>query len=604
MSLLSTCAFATGCADDTDDKAEAATRARQMRDVSRMLDAMETAPEGDADAAAMPLLPLPPVARAAAATSVSTAAGGSASADVVQAEATRGPGGYLAKAWKTALAIAVGVLSIGLVCALFVRRLRRRKASAPAKPAVSIADCFAPADASAAAEATAAAAAAVAPDAAADANADADVDVAFIEAPVEVQPAPELLAADPADASTQADPTPPTLTTTPTAPTVSTTPTTPPVQQPLPPSPLEAPEPPMPDWKYESSAYETPPLQLNLEPVDLLPRTVRVETVSLVSRLHAPELPRVLFLSGDERHPTLRHVGQHADDFNAWEAILRDAYAQDDADGALARWLLPALLCLRAPYLDKAAADGCFAEAIACCEAALASAAPIDQAHWRAQRLRVELARLSRLAGATRLLALRDLGSDAEERSAAPLDAWIDIHIAWAGWLIGGAAQARLGTADALCDRLAAAGDGTRATRRRGDVAMQRAAIARADARLAHLDSALAAYHTAANADGDPSLSLAIAACAHQRAPLLASHGDAGTTTVNDAAVEACSLALAHAFAAGQHPAWRLASLEARLAIQLTHDALPGQHPATDIVATLRRELADTRHSLRSPGSP
>jgi hypothetical protein len=83
---------------------------------------------------------------------------------------------------------------------------------------------------------------------------------------------------------------------------------------------------------------------------------------------------------------------------------------------------------------------------------------------------------------------------------------------------------------------------------------------------------------------------LLFAECAHRRAPLLRP----------DEAAEACSFALAHAFAAGQHAAWHIASLEMRIAIQQTYDQLTVARTPSDIITALRRELADARALLQT----
>jgi hypothetical protein len=262
-------------------------------------------------------------------------------------------------------------------------------------------------------------------------------------------------------------------------------------------------------------------------------------------------------------------------------------------DGELARWLLPALLRLRARCLPPDQAAAVLDEATSLCAVGKdASSTPERGAWWQAQWLRTRLDRLGLGSGASRLLGLRQLGTDTCETEAPVLDAWIDVHLAWSGWLIGAAARARLDIADNACRRLAAH-DPVRSAHRHGEVMLRRAGLARGDMRLGYLDDALVLLDRAARALADPSTLLLMADANLQRAALLAPAE----------AAEACDVALRHAFAAGGHAAWRIASLEMRLAIQAIHDTLPGQSIQGDIANALRRELADAR-SLLHPGTP
>ncbi|WP_170207540.1 hypothetical protein [Luteibacter pinisoli] len=472
-------ALAGGCAEDRDFKAEAADRSRQMRDVSRMLDAMESPPDP-----ALTVVPAP--AR-------------TASIGVPPPTKARPT---MHGVWPGGVAAAAVIAFLALVLGMAWRRRKRRTSSA-APPALSIAESFEP------------------------------------------------------------------------------------VTPPAPPEDAAMAPPPTPDWTYKRTAYEAPTLQLALEPVDLLARP-RAPGAS-VDRLHAPGMPACLYLSGEREHPTLRHVGDHADDVVAWEAIVRDYLNADGEEGYLARWLLPALHRAAAPLLDRQAAEARLDEALALCQAALDTVPPARRPWWRAHQLRTGLARLTRSSGATRLLALRELGSDEHDHDAPALDAWVDVHLAWAGWLVGHAAQARLGVADGVCERLGTVAP-VLASKRRADVFLQRASLAKGDARLVHLDAAHALLLSVANDSGDPAVRWTLAHCIHQRATLLPP----------DAAAEACSDALGHAFAIGQHPAWHIASLELRLAIQLTHDTLPGHGTPNDVAGSLRRELASARSRLRT----
>ena len=490
MSALCAGVLLAACADDHDSAAGAAERARQMRDVSRMLDAMEAPPDAGGAVAKVPSSPRPLRA-----------------ADTVPQPSAMAP-----RATRTVVAGVVALSGL-IACGWLWQRRRQRKAAQRSGPAISLAAHFTP--------------------------------------------------------TTPADPAPPQ------EPTIASSPT--------------------PEWTYKRTAFETPTLQLTLEPVDLLPRPrpgAMRDALSIIERLHAPGVAATLYLTGQREHPGIRHVGNDPGDFTAWEAIVRDCLTAAGEDGQLARWLFPGLLCQRARYLAAGEATRLVDEAVAFCRATLDAVLPHEQPWWRAQLLRTELSRLAHHSGATRLLSLRELGSDTTAHEPPVLDAWIDIHLAWATWLVGTAAKARLGIADQACTRLAES-EPVWGSRRRAEVAMQRAAAARGEARLAELEHALILLDAAKGDGGDPSVLLLIADCAHQRAALLPP----------DEAPEACSFALAHAFAASQHPAWHIAALEMRLAIQLTHDALPGASPSGDIVARLRRELADARSLIRT-GSP
>lgn len=511
LSALALCTMALvgACSDGNERKAESAERARQMRDVARMLDAMEVPPLAGPSVTDVP-------ARAA----VARASNGAPHART---------GGRLSPG-----ILAGGVASVAVAALAGITLARRRRRTRRPIAAMSIAACFG----------SAAATPAPAP-AAADAGAIANED------------------------DTIATPSHP------------------------------------PGWSYRRTTFEAPTVQLTLEPVDLLsPGTVPTLPAdampgapsqarpALFDQLHAPGTPAVLYLSGERHHPAIRHVGGCADDFAAWEVILRETVDAPGDDGRLARWLLPALLHQRAARQEKSAAAAAFDEAVALCRAALESCPVEERPWWLAHSLRAQLARLASGSGASRLLALRALGHDTSETAPPALDAWIDIHLAWAGWLVGNAARERLGMAYSVCERMAA-GDPARALRRRAEVMLRHAALDKGEASLIRLDHAQALLESAARAVADPATLLLIAECAHRRAALLSPAE----------AAEACSFALAHAFSAGTHAAWRTASLEMRLAIQATHDSLPGHAADGDITAALRRELADARSHLH-PGYP
>lgn len=502
--LFGACALLCACGDDREARAAAAAeQAQQRRDVLRMVDAMETAPDDVATVSSVALPPsLAPARRR----------------DKPAVDASRGAPAV--RTWVIAVA-ATAAAAVALVLATLAWRRRVRRRADAATPSVSIASHF-----------------------------------AEVVAPV---------------AESLAEPAPP-------------------PEPPVPPEDPTMATPPAADWTYQRTTFEAPTVQLALEPVDLLPKPRGAPLPrGLLERLHSPGDVATLYLSGTREHPMLRHVGLHRDDFAHWENVLREYLDADGEEGHLARWVLPMLLCQRAPFVGRKEAAAHVDEAIMLCDIALDDANDHERPWWRAQRLRTQLARIARQSGATRLLALRDLGSDADDNDAPSLDAWIDVHLAWSGWLMSVAARARLDIADDVCARLAEH-DRPRAAHRRAEVMIRRAALAKGDARLALLDHAHSLCHAALAHAENPATLLLFARCSHQRALVLPP----------DEAAEACSFALGHAFAAGMHPAWRIESLELRLAIQLTHDALPGQPATGDVATLLRRELADARAPFRT----
>ncbi len=480
------------CADPRETAVERATRARQMRDVSRMLDAMEAPPSSASTA--------PGLARHPA---VATLLLAPATANAPTPE----PAGD-----RLVWVLAVVAMIIGGVLAHLTWQRRRRARRAPSPPP-SIAGAF------------------------------ADV---------------------------------------------------------TPLAPSEATEMKSPEWVYEDSPYATPLLYVVPEPVDLLlspthapeaaasPPASFVRVASLLNALHAIDASPALHLIGDERFPEIRRVGEGTTSVEAWQAILEDAGKDGDDDARLARWLLPAILVLRSRDHHRRGAEAPLEEAAQRTRDGINRATDTDRPHWVARAIRVELARIERLSGATRLFALRALQArqavDLGAEETPVLDAWIDVQLTWAGWLLGGGASARQAEAEALCDRLATIGPEamTRALRRRAEVFLQRAEGAKGAARLASLDRAQALLEEAHTRDGEAETALLLARCARLRAMVLPPAD----------AVDACTLALTHAFLAEQHPAWRMDALECRLAIQLTYESLPGRAIQGEVAASLGRELA------------
>lgn len=295
-----------------------------------------------------------------------------------------------------------------------------------------------------------------------------------------------------------------------------------------------------------------------------------------------------LHLVGDARHPELHRIGDGPLPFDAWRERLSRIASTDGAEATAASWLLPALLVLQSRSLRRHDAEILLDEAAGLAAEGILAAPPGDRPHWIARAIRIELAKIERQSGATRLFALRALQSrqstDLAGDAPCVLDAWIDVHLAWAGWLLGDGASARYAEAESLCERLAEAGDdgAALALKRRAAIVLRQADNPRAASYVDQLDHAQSLLGKAHALDGDAHTALLIARTAHRLALALPP----------TEAADACSHALMHAFLAEQHPAWRVEALECRLAIQLTYESLPGRATQGEVVATLERELA------------
>jgi hypothetical protein len=473
-----------GCADPRETDAERSTRARQMRDVSRMLDAMESPPPSGT------MVPGPGGTRGATSPLLEPAV----RTEATEPDASRG--------WlREMLAVTAAIVTAGIGACLLWRHRRRPRLTPTPTP--SIAELFA-----------------------------TDVPVPTAEA-IELKP---------------------------------------------------------PEWVYEDSPYATPLLYLVPAPVDLLlpvsPASPRDDT--LLKHLHAVDASPALHLIGDERFPEIRCVGEGIAGVDVWHAIVEEACKGTGDDAHLARWLAPAILVLRSRDLRRRDAEALLEDASQRTRDGMNRAADDERPHWVARAIRVELARIERLSGATRLFALRALQSrqavDLGVEEPPVLDAWIDVQLTWAGWLLGGGAAARQAEAEALCDRLAAISPeaATRALRRRAEIFLQRAEGEKGAPRLTSLQRAQTLLEDAYTQGGDAGTALLLARCARLRAMALPPAD----------AVDACSLGLTHAFLAEQDPAWRMDALECRLSIQLTYESLPGRAVQGEVAASLGRELA------------
>jgi hypothetical protein len=185
------------------------------------------------------------------------------------------------------------------------------------------------------------------------------------------------------------------------------------------------------------------------------------------------------------------------------------------------------------------------------------------------------------------LFAVRDflaaLADDPDANHPVVVDACIDAQLAWASWVFGEAAATRLAEAERLCDAMAAAGPdaSVRALRRRGEVCLQRAQLAKPSMALPELDRAQMLFDEAHARDADAETALLVAQTGLRRARLLPSCD----------AAEACSHALVHAFLAEQDPACRTRALACRLDIQLVYETLPEHAGQDGVTASLGRSL-------------
>lgn len=289
---------------------------------------------------------------------------------------------------------------------------------------------------------------------------------------------------------------------------------------------------PPPAWIYRGSPFETPLIHVADEPVNLLvPPAIATSPV-----------------------PTA-----------GWEDCVRQARGlpRQDADARLANAEREVLAALH--EADRATRPSL----LAC---------------W----MRIRLARAERLSGATRLFALRELmasiGSDPAAIEPAVIDARIEAQLAWASWVRGDAAASRLAEAERLCSLLDGAGSpvAALALRRKGQVFLRRAELARGAAALSELDRAQTCFDQAHALSPDAETALLAARSALQRARSL---------PPKDAA-DACAHALVHAFLAEQEPACRAEALACRLDIQLVYAALGvDEHSHTGVTASLGRDL-------------
>ncbi|URL59798.1 hypothetical protein IM816_06815 [Luteibacter flocculans] len=317
-------------------------------------------------------------------------------------------------------------------------------------------------------------------------------------------------------------------------------------------APREAPPPiernASPTWVYRTSPFEAPPWQIVNDPVDLsLPPARKNTTAAAVpDETHAAPSPS----SFDHLRALPRRDAEPL--FDDMERETRGALGMQNGD---------------------------------------------ERARSLAQLIRIRLARIEQLSGATRLFAVRDLATEHDNdpnRDAPPvIDSLIDVQLAWASWVRGTVASARLDEADRLCDQLMIGNDNAiaRGLHRRGEVWLRRATLRKSSESLSELQEAQRCLDEAHTRRPEPETALLVAQTAQRRAGLLPPHE----------AAEACSHALVHAFLAEQHAECRVEALACRLQTQMTYEALP-QHAANhDISASLGRSLAAA--GLLSPGA-
>jgi len=287
-----------------------------------------------------------------------------------------------------------------------------------------------------------------------------------------------------------------------------------------------------PTWVYRGSSFDTPPIQVADDPVNLLVAPVAMAPPAITDH---------------------------------WDMCVRQARAL--------------------PRLD---ADARLAHAESEVRATLGDADDRARPALLAQWTRVRLARIERFSGATRLFAMRELVAAIEGDPAAndsvAIDARIEAQLAWASWMRGDAAASRLAEAERLCTMLR--DDDSRsaalALRRKGQIFLQRAELARGRQALADMERAQACFDEAHTLSPDAETALLVARTALHRARAL-SPADAA---------DACAHALMHAFLAEQEPDCRAEALACRLDIQLVYAALAeDDHGHAGVTASLGRDL-------------
>lgn len=308
----------------------------------------------------------------------------------------------------------------------------------------------------------------------------------------------------------------------------------------------------------------------------------RLENIALLQ----PDSIPVLLIERGNALPGVTNTTSEAvpgEVLQAWESTLRQA--MPDAQALTLPWLLISVLLLRADDANNRDAEALYAEAEEWIELSMA-ADHERSATWRARQIDIDLRRIKRQKGATRLLSLRAMQSQYAPQLAQGeptlLFAWINVLMFWAQCQYGDAALARYAEAEAICRGLTELPDSADAAqRRRAEILRQRATIEEGGARLSSLDTAQALvdalYERVPSADH----ALAIAVTALAR----------GNVLPPEQAKEAYSNALIYAFLAEGEPRLRAESLQCRLAVQWAYENLPGMAVQSNVAINLAARL-------------
>ena len=303
---------------------------------------------------------------------------------------------------------------------------------------------------------------------------------------------------------------------------------------------------------------------------------------ALAARL-APDLP--LLIEAGQLFPVIEHADTAtfpATLLEAWESVLLDACASDDD---AARWLLTQVLALRLAYVGMPAVHVLHRTACGYARCGEACATEETKPRWQARLIELDLALAARLGGASRLIALRDMAARhataIERGDGAVLRAWIEVLLYEAQQQTGDVA-APLADAAAAAGRLrSVAGMADEGEYLLARVLHRRAHTERGDTRLRALAEAQRLLDALFARSPSARFAMAVAEVALE-------HGRAGPA---EAAKQAFSHALTHAFIAGCDPRRQAASLHCRLAIQLAYEALPDMGPQGSVALDLARKL-------------
>jgi len=345
----------------------------------------------------------------------------------------------------------------------------------------------------------------------------------------------------------------------------------------------------------ESGHIPTPKLPaLETPPAMLLPAVEVVEDLAPPSLLDQLEqmataagdgLPAFL-IEHDGYLPTIASANQAplpVSVLESLETVIRQAVGQHEHT---ATWLFVQILLMRIVQADRADIESLHAQALTLAQQGRASANALEKSHWQARLIDIDLAKVAQQKGATRLLGLRNMQAryapDIQLGAGAVLQAWVGVLLFWAQCQRGDSALDKYTEAELVCQRLQDipdhAGD---AQRLLAKVLVHRAEVEQGGTRVKHLDTAQALLDELFAHTPTAKIAMAVATTALAR----------GKALPPEQAKQTYSHALMHAFLAEGDPRWRADSLQCRLAIQLSYEALPEVpiqgHVALDLTSRL-----------------